>query len=104
VNFNKTQRFLDAAFALTFLAIGAAMAATRQRIALSAFVVLGMLLPLSTYALAGMNRYCLGLFPAFLFLAWLCQKRPELERWMIFASTLLLAIYSVRFMQCGWVG
>jgi hypothetical protein len=104
VNFGKTQRFLDAAFALAFLGMGVAMAIWKQRIALWSFVILGMLLPLSTYALAGMNRYCLGLFPAFIFLAHVCRERPELQRWLIFASSLLLAVYSLRFMQCGWVG
>jgi mannosyltransferase PIG-V len=104
VNFAKTQRFIDALFALTFLGIGAWMAARGERIALWVFVVLGMLLPLSTYALAGMNRYSLGLFPAFIFLAQVCQKHPGLERWLIYASTLFLAVYSLRFMQCGWVG
>ncbi len=104
VHFSKTQRFLDAAFALAFIGMGLVMAFQKQRIALWSFVVLGMLLPLSTYALAGMNRYCLGLFPAFIFLAQICQKRPQLERWLIFVSSLLLAVYSLRFMQCGWVG
>ena len=104
VNFKKTQRFLDAAFALVFLGIGVAMAVMRQRVALWVFVILGMLLPLSTYALAGMNRYSLGLFPAFIFLAQLCQGRPALERWLIYVSSLFLAVYSLRFMQCGWLG
>jgi hypothetical protein len=104
VDFPKTQRFIDALFALAFLGVGVAMAIRRERIALWVFVILGMLLPLSTYALAGMNRYSLGLFPAFIFLAQLCQRRPGLERWLIYVSTLFLAVYSLRFMQCGWVG
>ena len=104
VDFGATQRFIDALFALAFLAIGVVMAIQKQRIALWSFVILGMLLPLSTYALAGMNRYSLGLFPAFIFLANLCRERPELERWLIFVSSLLLAVYSLRFMHCGWVG
>ncbi len=103
-NFHKTQRFLDAFGALCFLAAGVAMAIKKQRVALWSFVLLGMLLPLSTYALGGMNRYALGLFPTFIFLAQLCQRRPELERWLIFAFSFFLAIYSLRFMQCGWVG
>jgi hypothetical protein len=104
LSFGRTQRFLDAAFALAFLGIGVAMAIQKQRIALWVFVLLGMLLPLSTYTLAGTNRYCLGLFPAFIFLAKLCHERPGLERWLIFVSSLLLAVYSLRFMHCGWVG
>jgi hypothetical protein len=104
VDFAKTQRFLDAAFALGFIAAGTVMALTRARIALWAFVLLGILLPLSTYALAGTNRYALGLFPVFIFLAQLCQKRPGLERYLVFVSSLLLGVYSLRFMHCGWVG
>lgn len=104
VNFAKTQRFIDMLFALGFLGIGVAMALAGQRIALWVYVIVGMLLPLSTYELAGMSRYSLGLFPAFPFLARLCQGRPGVERWLIYVSSLFLAIYSLRFMQCGWVG
>jgi hypothetical protein len=104
INFGKTQRFLDAAFALAFLGLGVVMAIQKQRVVLWVFVILGMLLPLSTFVLASTNRYCLALFPAFIYLASLCRERPELERWLIFVSSLLLAVYSLRFMQCGWAG
>ncbi|MEY4551099.1 MAG: hypothetical protein RL685_7294 [Pseudomonadota bacterium] len=104
VDFAKTQRFLDALFALGFITAGIAMALTRVRIALSAFVLIGIVLPLYTYALAGTNRYALGLFPVFIFLAQLCQKRPGLERYVVFVCSLLLGVYSLRFMHCGWVG
>lgn len=104
VNFARTQRFIDMLFACSFLGIGVAMAIRRQRVALWVYVILGMLLPLSTYELAGMNRYSLGLFPAFAFLAAACQRRPGLDRWLIYVSSLFLAVYSLRFMQCGWVG
>jgi len=80
------------------------MALKRQPTALWAFVGSATLLPLLTFNLTGMNRYVLVLFPAFLFLAQVCQRRPELERWLIFASAFFLAIYSLRFMQCGWAG
>lgn len=104
-NFAKTQRFIDACFASLFLCLGVSMAVTRKApVALSAYVVLGVLLPLCTYNLGGMNRYVLGLFPAFLFVAQLCERRTELGRWVIFASSFFLALYSLRFMQCGWAG
>jgi hypothetical protein len=100
----NTQRFIDALAALSFLAIGALMALRRERVVLWSFVVLGVIMPLTTYNLASMNRYVLALFPAFFFMAKLCEARPALERWWIFASAFFLAIYSLRFMQCGWAG
>jgi hypothetical protein len=103
-DFARTQRFLDALFALLFIVAGTAMAVQRMRVALWAFVLLGITLPLSTYALAGTNRYALGLFPVFIFLAQLCQQRPGLERYLVFVFSLLLAVYSLRFMHCGFVG
>lgn len=103
-DFGKTQRFIDALAAVSFLAIGVAMAVRRERIVLWSFIVLGVILPLTTYNLAGMNRYVLGLFPAFLFMAKVCEGRPSLERWLLFAFSFFLAIYSLRFMQCGWAG
>jgi hypothetical protein len=103
-NFGKVQRFIDALSALGFLALALVMALKRQPVALWAFVALATLLPLLTFNLTGMNRYVLVLFPTFLFLAQLCQRRPGLERWLIFASSFFLAIYSLRFMQCGWAG
>jgi hypothetical protein len=104
-NFGKVQRFIDASIALLFLCIGLAMAVSKKTpMALYTFVILGVLLPLCTYNLAGMNRYVIGLFPAFIFLASVAEKRPELARWLIFAFSFFLAIYSLRFMQCGWVG
>jgi hypothetical protein len=62
------------------------------------------LLPLSSSNIASTNRYVLSLFPAFFWLARVCQGRPQLERYCIFASTFFLCIYSLRFMQCGWAG
>jgi len=103
-DFSRTQRFIDGLSGVAFFAIGVAMAVRRYPVALWAFVVLGTLVPLSTYNVTGMNRYVLGLFPAFLFLARACQGRPELERWLVFSFGFFLAIYSLRFMQCGWAG
>lgn len=103
-NFGRTQRFIDASAAVLFLAAGVTMASRRLPVALWAYVILGVLMPLSTYNLAGMSRYVLGLFPALILVAELCRERRELERWVIFVSSFFLAIYSLRFMQCGWAG
>jgi hypothetical protein len=100
----NVQDLIDATLGCAFLAIGVLMALRGMRVALWAFVLIGVLLPLSTTNIAGLNRYVLSLFPAFLFVASVCQRRPQLERYVIFASSLFLALYSLRFMQCGWAG
>jgi hypothetical protein len=104
VSAKKTQRFIDAASVLGLLAAAACMAKQRYPVALWSYVLIGTIMPLTTYNIASMNRYVLSLFPIFLLLARLCQGRRELERWIFFASAFFLAIYSLRFMQCGWAG
>ncbi len=100
----KTQRFIDAGCVLGLVAAAACMAKQRYPVALWSYVLVGTVMPLTTYNIASMNRYVLSLFPIFLLLARLCQGRRELERWILFASGFFLAIYSLRFMQCGWAG
>jgi hypothetical protein len=98
------QRFIDALFGASFLALAAAMAAKRLPIALWSFVLLGVLLPLSTYGLGAMTRYVLVLFPAFLFMSLSCQGKPRQQAALVIGSFLLLCINSLNFMQCGWAG
>jgi hypothetical protein len=100
----ELQRVLDAVTALGFLGIGATMVWKRYPVAFSAFVLLGVLLPLTTYLLDSMGRYVLALFPAFFYLSSLCQGRPRLERFFLFASVFFLSIYSLRYLRCGWAG
>jgi hypothetical protein len=101
---SKEQAFVEAVFGGSFLALGAAMAAQRWPVALWSYVVLGVLMPLSTQNIAGLMRYVLVLFPAFLFLAWLCRDRRDLQRVIIAASACFLGVYSVRYMHCYWSG
>jgi hypothetical protein len=103
-DFPKIQRTIDALCAVAFLAISVSMLLRRHPIALWAFVFLGTFLPLLTFNVTGLNRYVLVLFPAFLFLAEICTGRPDLERWLVFASSIFLCIYSLRFMECAWAG
>jgi hypothetical protein len=103
-NFQNVQALLDAGFAIAFLVIGVWMALRKERVLLWSFVLIGTLLPLSSSNIASTNRYVLSLFPAFFWLARVCQGRPQLERYCIFASSFFLCIYSLRFMQCGWAG
>lgn len=101
---SKEQAFVEAVFGGGFLALGAAMAVQRWPVALWSYVVLGVLMPLSTQNIAGLMRYVLVLFPAFLFLAWLCRERRDLQRVIIAVSACFLAVYSVRYMHCYWSG
>ncbi len=103
-NAKNAQALFDLASALSFFAIAAVMALKRYRIALWSLTMFGVLLPLCTGLITSMNRYVLSLFPAFLFMAKVCQGRPQLERLTLFGFSLLLAIFSIRFMLCGWAG
>jgi hypothetical protein len=102
--FEDAQQVLDALIAMGFLGLGTAMAVRRYPVALWVFVVLGVLVPLSTYNLASMGRYVLVLFPAFFFLSELSAGRPRLERFLVYSSAFFLALYGLRFMRCGWAG
>lgn len=102
--FEAAQSVIDAAFGLGFLGMGTAMVHRRYPVALSALVLVGVLIPLSTANLTSMGRYVLVLFPAFYWLADVTTKRPTLERIVFFGSAFFLAIYSLRFMRCGWAG
>lgn len=102
--FEDAQQVLDAFIALGFLGIGTAMAVRRYPVALWAFVLLGVLIPLTTYNLASMGRYVLVLFPVFFFLSRLCLGKPKLERFFVYSSAFFLALYGLRFMRCGWAG
>lgn len=102
--FEKVQEVLDALTAIGFLAVGAATVRRRFPVAFSAYVLLGVLVPLMTYNLASMGRYVLVLFPAFYWLGVVTERRPALERLLLCSSAFFLAVYSLRFMRCGWAG
>ena len=103
-HFDDAQEVIDALTAIGFLGIGVAMIRERYPVAMSALVLLGVLMPLSTYVLASMGRYVLALFPAFYFLGEKCKTRPRLERLLLFASAFFLSLYGIRFIRCGFAG
>lgn len=107
-NFPKSdqnvQKLLDCLWAIGFLGMGGTMIWRRYPVALWSFVLAGVLLPLGTHNLASMNRYVFSLFPAFLLMAEVCRKYPALERPLLVSSGSMLAVYSLRFMECGWAG
>lgn len=94
---------LDFLSIVAWIAIGIYMAVKRFPISLWSFVLVGALLPVTTGMTAGALRYCLALFPAFFGISALCERRPELERFLIFAFGFFLAVCSLHFMRCGWV-
>src|SRR5262249_28091317 len=103
-HFEDAQEVLDALTAIGFLAIGAAMARERYPVAMWALVLGGVFLPLTTDKLESMGRDVLCLFPAFYFLGSKCNEPPRLERFLLFASVFFLALYTVRFIRCGFSG
>jgi len=102
--FRNTQRLVDAASALGFIAIAVLLARRGVRVAFWMFVLLGVLFPLSTYVMASMTRYVLVLFPAFFALASYAERRITVERFVVFASGFLLCAYATRFFHCAWAG
>ena len=102
--FEDAQEVLDALTAIGFLGIGAAMVRERYPVAMSTMVLGGVLFPLTTDKLESMARYVLCLFPTFYFLGNKCKERPRLERFLLFASVFFLALYTLRFIRCGFAG
>ena len=102
--FAATQRVLDAVAAVGFLGIGGTMLWQGFPLAMCLFVLGGVLLPLSTYNLDSMGRYTLSLFPAFFWLGKVSVHHPRVDRLLMFGFAFFLAIYSLRFMRCGWAG
>lgn len=102
--FEDAQEVLDALTAIGFLGIGAAMVRKGYPIAMSTLVLGGVLFPLTTDKLESMGRYVLCLFPTFYFLGKECSGRPRLERFLLFASVFFLALYTLRFIRCGFAG
>jgi hypothetical protein len=102
---DNAQRVVDLMLALVFLFASAYMAWQRFPIAWWVFVLCGVLVTLSANTVAvSTKRYCGALWPAFIALAHVSQDRPFLGRAIAFIFTFLLAVYSLRFLQCGWAG
>jgi hypothetical protein len=69
-----------------------------------AWLVLGLIFPLSLGTTMSLARYLLPLWPAFLVIARLLEGRPRLERGWLIASTGLLAVTTYLWASAHWVG
>jgi hypothetical protein len=119
-DFDGAQPVIDGLFALSFLVAGGALAWTSLRspsapdsasigerplpLSFGAYVLAGVILPLSTTNIASMGRYVLALFPAFYWFARVTARRSVAEKLLLVCSTFFLALYTLRFMRCAWAG
>lgn len=92
---------IDLAFVVTFLIIGLMML-RHFRPAYGLFVFFGAAIPASSGILISMPRYVVVLFPAFMALA-VWGRREWLDRCLVVASLLLLALFTVLFANWYWV-
>ncbi len=93
---------LDVGLALFVLAVSA-LCARRWRLSYAVYAVLCVLLPLSTVQTNSLDRYALAAFTVPLFLA-RYGEREWLDRAYTMAATLLLALYTLLFVQGYWAG
>ena len=93
---------LDGLSAVSFLAIAILMARQKYRLCLWSYVLLSLLVPLSSGSVVSMMRYCSILFPAFFYLAQIA-RRPLVYHYLIFVFTFLLAVCNLRFMNWFWM-
>lgn len=93
---------LDWLSAVSFLGIGMMMAFKNYRLSLWSYVLLSLLMPLSSGTVVSMMRYCSVLFPAFFYLAQIAH-RPLVYYYLIFVFTFFLALCNLRFMNWYWM-
>ncbi|MCX7944765.1 MAG: glycosyltransferase family 39 protein [Deltaproteobacteria bacterium] len=97
------QKFMESITSIIFLIIAIAMMIKRYHPVLWMIVLFGTLMPLSTGKVMSMIRFCGVLFPAFYYIADLCEDRKT-ERFVIFLFVFFLALYNLRFMNWFWAG
>jgi hypothetical protein len=87
-------RLLHGTVALLFLALVPSIF-RRFGVALGSYVLVSLLVPLSSNALEGVGRYAVVLFPAFMLMA--TAKSPRLHEAILIVSALLLALLNCLF-------
>lgn len=102
----NTQSLANWISAIAFLGIGIRMLIqnlkSKQDITLSLWVLLGVLLPLSTGSTDSMVRFCSVLFPAFFYFA--SKLKSELYfSWLVSFFFALQIVYLLGFMNKFWV-
>ena len=97
------QRFIEAITSIIFFLIAIIMFIKRYHPILWMIVLFGILMPLSTGKVLSMMRFCTVLFPAFYYLADICEDR-RVERFVVFVFSFFLSLYNLRFMNWFWAG
>ncbi|MFN2195324.1 MAG: mannosyltransferase family protein [Anaerolineales bacterium] len=98
----QLDNWIDLTFVLAFAAIGVILL-IRRRWPEGVFVLLGVLLPLSSGLLMSQRRYMWVLFPAYILLAqW--GERPWVDRIINLVFIILLGLFTVLFANWYWVG
>jgi hypothetical protein len=97
----NTYRLIDAVFTLGLLACLPGMI-RRLPPPLWLFTGLALLAPLVGGTVTSMPRYAIVLFPIFLYLSLLARNR-SVERLLVYGFSLLLGLFSLRFMNWFWV-
>lgn len=96
------DNWIDLLFALAFLGLGL-MFLIQRRWPETAFILTGVLIPLSSNLLMAMRRYVWVLFPAYILLArW--GARPWVDRIITTLFLLGLALFTALFANWYWVG
>ena len=96
------DNWIDFSAVLLFLTLGIVLL-IKKRWAEAAFVLLGVLIPLSSGLLMSQRRYVWVLFPAFILLAeW--GKRPWLDKTITTFFLMGLALFTALFVNGYWVG
>ena len=95
--------FLNALFGTLFLAISCfGLKAKKFCPSLFIFVLLSLLLPLSTGSTTSILRYSLPMFPVFMYLGWLSQNN-RIYHFLVFSFTYLLSALFLSFSNWGVV-
>lgn len=93
--------WLDVSF-IVFAIVATVFVWRRLRVSYAVYMILGILVPLSTGTMMSIGRYLLVLFPIFLLAA--SFKEAVVKRAWVMISLLLLALYSSLFVFNYWAG
>lgn len=96
--------FLNSLLAVGWLALGAMMIRRRDPPVLWLYTLASVILIIWASKMYSWVRYSAVVFPAFFALSQLCEKRPTLERFMIYASAYFLSLFNLLYMNWYWAG
>jgi hypothetical protein len=103
----KNMDLVETGFSIIGLAVPVTMAVWRRhRTApwMWLFVLLSILMTLTSGKSQSMVRHTAVCFPAFLWLADVTAERPLLHRWLIYVFSTLLVLFNLRYLNWYWSG